>query len=181
MPETPQTKKAYTQRINRMIRIKKDVKRYMIEKYGWNGVCGYHSNKYLISEAYRYAVEGCNKKLRNYKRQRRKLDKKQQIVTEIGSAVEEFMGVNIRMYAYVKNSPNHFLGRYIFSKYVLENVPKVNGKHIRNYLDNKNHIHVSNPTQWRRRLTKSFTKYPERKKLYHDFLNFIKTKNISHE
>jgi hypothetical protein len=177
---TRQTKAAYSQKINRIITIRAELKEYMIKTFGWNGLFGFYSNKHLIPLAYSEAMKDYSKKLVNLKMAKKRLDDRQLKVKKIGDYVEEFMGVKIRIWASNKNEKEkQFLGKCILSKYVFENIEKAGGRHIRNYLDNTDKIARSTPCMWRKKLTRSFSTHPERKELYHNFLVFIKEKELA--
>lgn len=176
-PETKQTDNAYSQKINYIVKIRSDLKIYMMQTFGWNGYFGNGSNKYLIPLAYKEAMKDYKKKLRNLQDGKRKLGSKQLKVREVGNLVEEFIGVKIRFWAINKNDyQKQYLGRCILCKYVFENLEKVNGKHIRNYLNPNHKIRTGNPGRWRHQLTQSFTTHPERRELYYNFIEFIKSR-----
>lgn len=185
--DTVQTVQAYTMKVNRLKRERGEIKEYMMQKFAWNGYFGKRSNKLLVSRAYTEAVSiKFTNKIQSLKKSKKRLDERQTIVRKIGSAVEEFISENIRYGTIFRDKNKQHIGRCIFCKYVFENVPKIDGravtgKHMRNYLSahKTKNIRTASPAQWRQRFTQSFVKFPERKRMYHDFLHYMKMKSLS--
>ena len=173
-----QVKYSYQKKIISVKNRRTELKEYMMKRFGWNGlfsVTGKNvSNKILVSKAYTLAARTFTNNISNLSKSRNRFEERQDKVDKIGKLVQEFMNVKITFMYAPKDDERVYIGRCMLSKYVLENLEKCNGKHIRNYLSPYHPMRSSTPATWRYRFTKSFSKFPERKKLYHDFVSYVK-------
>ena len=169
------TNMSYIIRLRHAKQKRNKLKKYMMDKYGWNGMFGVRSNKILISQAYTQAALPITSTIQNLVKSKGRLAAKQKRVREIGKLVENFLDVKIRMFtSNEKDAKKQLLGRCILSKFILENETGINGRHIRNYLSVNRPMRTGTPATWRQRFTSSFKKHPENRRLYYDFLDYIK-------
>lgn len=106
------------------------------------------------------------KKISSWNLQIRRIDKRNKFLNELIDSVNEYFDVDIRS---SRMDGKHKLARKVYYKYAMEK--RIQGTFVSKMINRKN-IHTA--SEGRLRFTRSFKSNPENKKIYHNFVNYIK-------